>query len=209
MNVISLKDYAKQNNITYEAVRQQVARYKDELQEHIIKDGRQQFLDEEAVAFLDARRQKNPVVIIQQDKDELIEALKADKERLLIKIAEQADKISALNERWADKAEVIAKADQLQLEAANARKELVEKIAEAQKTVSELSEVKTRVFTLENENGGLKDKLGQSEDALKDAWTAQEAAERAKEEAERKIRALEERSFGEKLKDLFKKKGKE
>lgn len=58
MHVISLRDYAAQKGITYEAVRQQVVRYKDELEGHIIKDGRQQFLDEEAVSFLDAKRQK-------------------------------------------------------------------------------------------------------------------------------------------------------
>lgn len=78
MNVISLKDYAKQNNISYEAVRQQVVRYKNDLEEHIIRDGRQQFLDEEAVAFLDDKRKKNPVAIIQLDKDETIEALKRE-----------------------------------------------------------------------------------------------------------------------------------
>ena len=106
MNVISLKDYAKQNNISYEAVRQQVVRYKDELSEHIIRDGRQQFLDEEAVTFLDAKRQKNPVAIIQQDKDETIEALRQERENLLIKIAAQADKIAQQADelREADKA---------------------------------------------------------------------------------------------------------
>ena len=96
MTVISLKDYAKQNNISYEAVRQQVVRYKDDLGSHIIRDGRQQFLDEEAVAFLDARRQKNPVAIIQMDKDEQIEALRQEREQLLYKIAAQADEINTL-----------------------------------------------------------------------------------------------------------------
>ena len=117
MNVISLKDYAKQNNISYEAVRQQVVRYKDDLAEHIIRDGRQQFLDEDAVAFLDSKRQKNPVAIIQMDKDEQIEALRREKENLLIKVAEQADIISrqATDLREADKA--LGKVDQLLLSA--------------------------------------------------------------------------------------------
>ena len=75
MNVITLRDYAKQNNISYEAVRKQVVRYQDELAGHLIRDGRQQFLDDEAVAFLDARRQKNPVAIIQIEKDEKIDEL--------------------------------------------------------------------------------------------------------------------------------------
>ena len=87
MNVISLKEYAKNNHISYEAVRQQVVRYAEELGEHIVKDGRQQFLDEEAVAFLDGKRQKNPVVIYQANKDEEIERLENQNKELLIEIA--------------------------------------------------------------------------------------------------------------------------
>lgn len=80
--MISMKDYAEQKNISYEAVRKSVARYKDELEGHIIKVDRTQFLDDEAVAFLDEKRQKNPVVIIQQSKDEEIEQLRREKELL-------------------------------------------------------------------------------------------------------------------------------
>lgn len=114
MNVITLRDYAKQNNISYEAVRKQVVRYADELGNHIIKDGRQQFLDEEAVAFLDAKRQKNPVAIIQQDKDEQIEALRREKENLLQTIALQANQLSELNAWKADNAVAIAEANHRQ-----------------------------------------------------------------------------------------------
>ena len=110
MTVITLRDYAKNNNISYEAVRQQVVRYKDELGEHIIRDGRQQFLDEEAVAFLDSKRQKNPVAIIQMDKDEQIEALRRDKETILTQLAsvqaellEEKKKTSALLEEQREK----------------------------------------------------------------------------------------------------------
>lgn len=115
MNVISLKDYAAQKNISYEAVRQQVVRYKDELAGHVIRDGRQQFLDEEAVAFLDAKRQKNPVAIIQMDKDEQIEDLRLEREQLLHKIAAQADRISELAEWKAENAMLIAGAEQSRL----------------------------------------------------------------------------------------------
>lgn len=111
MVLISLKDYAENNNVTYEAVRQQVVRYADELGDHVVKKGRQQFLDEEAVAFLDEKRKKNPVTVIQMNKDEEIEALRREKEGLLLKIAEQADKISKLSEWKADNAVLIAKAD--------------------------------------------------------------------------------------------------
>lgn len=112
MALMSLKDYAAINNVTYEAVRQQVVRYAEELGDHIIKEGRQQFLDEEAIAFLDGKRQKNPVTIIQTSKDEEIERLKQEKENLLIKIATQADRISELSDWKADKAVLIARAEQ-------------------------------------------------------------------------------------------------
>lgn len=115
MNVISLKDYAAQKNISYEAVRQQVVRYKDELEGHIIRDGRQQFLDEDAVSFLDAKRQKNPVAIIQQNKDEQIEALEEQVKQLLVKTAAQADRISELAEWKADNALLLAGAEQSRL----------------------------------------------------------------------------------------------
>lgn len=128
MQVISLKDYAAQNNVSYEAVRQQVARYKAELDGHIIKDGRQQFLDEEAVAFLDGKRQKNPVVIYEQSKDEAIERMRVEREILRDKIAAQADKIAALAEWKAENALLIAAAEQsrLALQAAEDEKILLQ-----------------------------------------------------------------------------------
>lgn len=96
MAVTSLREYAKRKNISYEAVRKQVARYREELGDHITMDGRQQFLDDEAVAFLDAKRQKSPVVIIQQGKDEQIEQLTKERDLLLAKVAAQGDQIAGL-----------------------------------------------------------------------------------------------------------------
>lgn len=136
MDVITLRDYAKQNNISYEAVRKQVVRYADELGTHIIKDGRQQFLDEEAVAFLDSKRQKNPVAIIQMDKDEQIELLREEKEQLLLKIAAQADKIAELSEWKSDNAVAIAEANQQRLLLAEG-KEKIEALAALNSALSE------------------------------------------------------------------------
>ena len=84
--MISLKDYAAQKNISYEAVRKSVARYKNELEGHIVKVDRTQYLDDEAVAFLDERREKNPIIIMQQDKDAEIDQLRREKEQLKDKL---------------------------------------------------------------------------------------------------------------------------
>ena len=112
MALMSLKDYAAMNNVTYEAVRQQVIRYAEELGNHIIKDGRQQFLDDEAIVLLNSKRQKNPVSIIQANKDDEIARLEDENRKLLIKIASQADKISELSDWKAEKAVLIAQAEQ-------------------------------------------------------------------------------------------------
>ena len=98
MAIISLRDYAKEKHVSYEAIRKQVVRYKDDLGDHIIVDGRQQFLDEYAVAFLDERRKKNPVVVYHQEKDETIEALKQEVARLLRKQEDLRDQIDDLKE---------------------------------------------------------------------------------------------------------------
>ena len=146
MVLISLRDYAEQKNISYEAVRKQVTRYKSELDGHIIMDGRQQFLDEDAVAFLDSKRQKNPVAIIQQSKNETIEMLEEQVKQLLIKTAAQADKISELSEWKAENSLLIASADQtrLALEAAQEEKKILEVfIQDAKNEITALTEEKS------------------------------------------------------------------
>lgn len=185
MNVISLKDYAAQKNISYEAVRQQVVRYKAELEGHIIRDGRQQFLDEEAVSFLDAKRQKNPVAIIQQDKNEQIEALEEQVKQLLIKTASQADLISELAQWKADNAVAIAQAHQTQLLLDNAQRDmkLLEGfVADAKAEIAVLSDEKAREVEVA---------LEARENAQKAIQEAQEASERAQRVEERN-RRLEE-----------------
>ena len=82
--MITIKDYAKGRGISYEAARQQISRYMERevdgfrLADHISKVDRTQYLDDEAVAFLDERRAKNPVIIQQEERDETIDRLRAE-----------------------------------------------------------------------------------------------------------------------------------
>lgn len=99
MGVISIKEYARIKSVSYEAVRQQIARYREELGDHVVKDGRQQFLDDEAVAFLDERRKKNPVVIYQENKDEELEQLRAERQQLLEELNGAKDRIIAQQDK--------------------------------------------------------------------------------------------------------------
>lgn len=178
MKVISLKDYAAEKGISYEAVRQQVVRYKEELDPHIIRDGRQQFLDEEAVAFLDAKRQKNPVAIIQQDKNEQIEALEEQVKQLLIKTASQADRISELAQWKADNAVAIAQAHQTQLLLDNAQRDvkLLEGfVSDAKAEIATLTVEKAREEQIASEE------RTNAQKAIQDFQAASERAQRAEE----------------------------
>ena len=104
--MITIKDYAKDRGVSYEAARQQIGRYmgREEegfcLSDHVTKVGRTQYLDDEAVAFLDARRARNPVIIQQEQRDETIERLRAEVDALQKRlIAAQDEKLALLQEK--------------------------------------------------------------------------------------------------------------
>ena len=100
--MVSIKDYAASHGISYEAVRRQIARYAGRemdgfrLSEHITKVNRTQYLDDEAAAFLDARRAQNPVVVQQEQRDETIERLRAEVDLLQKRLIAAQDEYRVL-----------------------------------------------------------------------------------------------------------------
>lgn len=94
MNLLTIKEYAKQKHVTYEAVRKQIQKYKnDELKDHIIRKNKTQYLDEYAIDFLDNRRRESPVMLYQMNQDEEIERLKDERDKLLLKVAQLQDEL--------------------------------------------------------------------------------------------------------------------
>ena len=197
MNVISLKEYAQNNRISYEAVRQQVVRYAEELGDHIIKDGRQQFLDEEAVAFLDGKRQKNPVVIYQASKDEEIERLENQNKDLLIEIANlQKQLLQAQSQNYQLQLEA-GKVQQLEAdnEAARRRVEQAEaerRDAEERARVSDRERVDTEK-TLEQVRKEAKIRADEALMAEEQRIQAEERRIEAERQLVEKDRAIDER----------------
>lgn len=182
MNLMSLKDYAKRHNVTYEAVRQQVNRYQDKLEDHIVKQGRQQFLDEWAVQFLDEHRARNPVVIYQASQGEEIQRLQEQNEQLLLKVAAQADELSGLYKWQADHALAVAGAAQTQLllegtraELERVKEEAAAKDAEAARARQEAAEVALAAQDAADRAAALQEQL----DAERAAREAVEADVRA------------------------------
>lgn len=83
MRLVSLREYADANGVSYEAVRKQVNRYKTELEDHIVtQKGRGKLLDEWAVDFLTERRRESPLVLMTMDQGEEIKRLQEQVETL-------------------------------------------------------------------------------------------------------------------------------
>lgn len=89
----TIKEYAKNNGVSYEAIRKQVKLYEKELIGHIEKNGRTQYLDSFAIDFLDKKRSNNTVIVTQVEKDEEIKRLENENKALLLKVAELQDQL--------------------------------------------------------------------------------------------------------------------
>lgn len=172
--MISIKDYAAQHGISYEAARQQISRYSGRevdgfrISEHINKVGRTQYLDDEAVDFLNERRSRNPVIVQQEGQSETIERMRARIDALQNRLIEAQDEYRTLLQ---DKHAIEIQAQKLledkqQVEELRASTEAAEKRAEVAESDKEV--------------------------ALKAKEEAEETAERIKEDFEQLKKELEE-----------------
>lgn len=100
--MITLKEYAENKKISYEAVRRQVQRYKKELSGHIFKQGRTSYLDEFAQDFLSERRRASPVVVQIEDSAEQITALKGQIDILTAKLLQAQEQLTASQQQIID-----------------------------------------------------------------------------------------------------------
>lgn len=135
---LTMRDYAHQCGVTYEAIRSQVARYKKDLEGHLLRQGRSLVLDDCAIDFLDERRRGNPVVMAQVDLQEQLRQLQEENKALLIKVAAQADKISDLYGELQEASKAV-----LQLEAATSAQKMAQEGLEAAK--EEISSLKVEL----------------------------------------------------------------
>lgn len=97
--MITIKDYAKQKGVSYEAIRKQIKRYEDELEGHLVKQNRFLMLDDEAVQFLDSKRSENPVIVYEQNKDEELEQLRYENKVLLIQMNTVQDQLGKVQQK--------------------------------------------------------------------------------------------------------------
>ena len=107
MDLMTLKQFADDQGISYEAVRRAVKRHGDKLTGHIIENDGIRYLDEEAVKILKERRRESPIVVQTMDQGEEIRDLTAQIESL------RAQLMQAQNELLSSKDRIIALQDEL------------------------------------------------------------------------------------------------
>lgn len=106
LKLITIKQFADDQKISYEAVRKQVVKYEKDLSGHIIKKDRTQYLDDFAVDFLTKRRRESPIVLMNMDQSEEIDRLTEQIESLKVQL------MTAQNELLKEKDRVIMLQDE-------------------------------------------------------------------------------------------------
>ena len=86
--MMTMRQFARQQNVSYEAIRAMVAGHKDALGDHSKVENRTNFLDDYAVNYLTAKRKESPVVIVNEGREEEIADLKRQIDQLKGQIAE-------------------------------------------------------------------------------------------------------------------------
>ena len=162
---MTIKQYAESQNVTYEAVRKQIVGYGEELKDHIVRKGRTQYLDEWAVEFLTKRRRENPIILLSQDKDEAIEAMKQQIETLRVQL------MTAQNELLKSQDERLKAQDRI-----------IELQDEAKKTIED----RARYTALLEDNKAKEEKLKEAGDQIGDLSRQIESIQKEAEDLRKK-----------------------
>lgn len=204
--MITIKDYAKQKGVSYEAIRKQIKRYEDELEGHLVKQNRFLMLDDEAVRFLDSKRSENPVIVYEQNKDEELEKLRHENKVLLIQMNTVQDQLGKVQQKLiaemnttklltSEKVQYLeykAQAEQkdLQLQDAAKARDAAQQKADQQEALLRLKEQQIGALTAARESAA---------ENLQAAQTRMEELEKRAKAAEEESLRLKNRSFWDRL----------
>lgn len=99
MELVTIKQFADSQGISYEAVRKQLHKYSEELSGHVIPKDRTRYLDEVAVKFLQERRRESPIILQNMDQGEEISRLQDQVESLRAQLVSAQNKLLESQER--------------------------------------------------------------------------------------------------------------
>ena len=218
----TIKQLAQDMNCSYEAVRQQVNRYRRELAGHISYLAQGQTLDDYACEFLRSKRKESPISVVNIDRNErmkdLEDELRAAKDVIIRLQGEQNRRLEAENTEIKRLiAENAQQRERLTLIAENTQKAVQEAVETTRKAVEEekdreiaqihqeASEVARRAA--ENEKileGFIQDAKNELAAVQEDAQTKLSEKDAIIQEQEKKIQELENRSRWQRFLDVFK-----
>lgn len=204
--MITIKDYAKQKGVSYEAIRKQIKRYEDELEGHLVKQNRFLMLDDEAVRFLDSKRSENPVIVYEQNKDEELEQLRKENKVLLIQMNTVQDQLGKVQQKLiaemnTTKLLTNEKVQYLEYKAQAEQKDLqLQDLAKARDAAQEKADQQESLLRLkEQQIGALTAAKESAAENLQAAQTKLDELEKRAKAAEEETNRLKNRSFWERL----------
>lgn len=204
--MITIKDYAKQKGVSYEAIRKQIKRYEEKLEGHLVKQNRFLMLDDEAVQFLDSKRSENPVIVYEQNKDEELEQLRHENKVLLIQMNTVQDQLGKVQQKLiaemnATKLLTQEKVQYLEYKAQSEQKEVqLKDLARARDAAQAKADQQEAVLRLkEQQIGALTAAKETAAASLKAADEKIAAAEARAKAAEEEASRLKNRSFWDRL----------
>lgn len=110
MELITLKQYAEEKQISYEAVRRLVNKYRKQLGVHIVRDNGTQFLDSDAVLFLNDKRRQAKMVVVHEDNTSRITDLEREVESLRALLLASQTELANTQKKLIDAQETVKQA---------------------------------------------------------------------------------------------------
>lgn len=196
MEMVTLKQYADSQKITYEAVRRQVVRYKEELKGHIVINRRAQYLDQYAVDFLNTKRRESPIILMQQNLDEEVTELREQVEQLKNQLLE------AQNQLLQSQTRIIALQDETRA-AIEAKQQYDGLLTMHEETKAELASTREQLSTIQAENAqvsqerdAIRQQVSILESDLQAATAERDAAQQERDAAKREAESYTPSIFG-------------
>ena len=185
----TIREYAKRKGVSYEAIRKQIARYREDLDGHITTKRQTKYLDDFAVSFLDDRRRDSPIIVYNQERSEEVQLLKDQVESLRNELMTTQKRVIDLQSE-----------NQLMIEAKIKYDLLLESNTEKQTTIDalrgDLKEAKNEANIARQAVDALRD---QRDDARRETDAARKEAEeirRERDEAREEAKSYRKSIFG-------------
>ena len=196
----TIRDYARDHRVSYEAIRSQVSRYREDLDGHIITKGRTKYLDDFAVEFLNSKRKDDPVSVVTVEKSEIIESLRDQIEALKNELMTTQKRVIELQSENQKMIEAKIKYDLL-LESSNEKQTLIEGLREDLKDAKKETDAAKR--DADQARDDLKSARADADQIRKQADEAREKSEKLKKE--RDAAAKEAKSYRKSIFGFYRK----